>query len=126
MAALSQEERIYAEQGRFAIPRSRNYLTHQALREEILAALEPMLFSANDSSYRARKDFEEAFAAEVEQTWAVGVHSGTCGLFLALRACGVGPGDEVITVANSDISTTAAISKCGATPVLCDLRARDY
>ncbi|MCY3717940.1 MAG: DegT/DnrJ/EryC1/StrS family aminotransferase [Anaerolineaceae bacterium] len=126
MVALSQEERIYAEQGRFAIPRSRNYLTHQALREEILAALEPMLFSANDSSYRARKDFEEAFAAEVEQTWAVGVHSGTCGLFLALRACGVGPGDEVITVANSDISTTAAISNCGATPVLCDLRASDY
>lgn len=126
MEALSQEERIYAEQGRFAIPRSRNYLTHRQLREELLAALEPMLFSANDSSYRVRKDFEEAFAAEVEQTWAVGVHSGTCGLFLALRACGVGPGDEVITVANSDISTTAAVSNCGATPVLCDLLASDY
>ena len=35
-------------------------------------------------------------------------------LFLALRACGIGPGDEVITIANSDISTSAAISNCGA------------
>ena len=126
MAALSQEERIFAEQGMFAIPRSRAWLNHRQLREEILAALEPMLFSANDSSYRARKDFEADFAREVEQTWATGVHSGTCGLFLALRACGVGPGDEVITVANSDISTTAAVSNCGATPVLCDVRAEDY
>ncbi len=126
MVSMSQEERIFAEQGRFDIPRSRAWLTHQALREDILAALEPMLFSANDSSYRARKELEEAFAAEVEQTWAAGVHSGTCGLFLALRACGVGPGDEVITVANSDISTTAAVSNCGATPVLCDVQADDY
>lgn len=126
MVTQTQEERIYSEQGKFGIQRSRSFLTHQHLREEILAALEPMLFSANDSSYRARRDFEEAFAAEVEQTWAAGVHSGTSGLFLALRACGVGPGDEVITVANSDISTTAAVSNCGATPVLCDVRASDY
>ena len=68
MASKTQEERIFAEQGRFRIQRSRAFLAHQQLREEILAALEPMLFSANDSSYRARKDFEEAFAAEVEQT----------------------------------------------------------
>ncbi len=126
MVTQTQEERIYTEQGKFGIQRSRSFLTHQHLREEILAALEPMLFSANDSSYRARRDFEEAFAAEVEQTWATGVHSGTSGLFLALRACGVGPGDEVITIANSDISTTAAVSNCGATPVLCDVRAHDY
>jgi dTDP-4-amino-4,6-dideoxygalactose transaminase len=54
------------------------------------------------------------------------VHSGTVGLFLALRACGVGPADEVITVGNSDISTTAAISNCGARPVLCDVLETDY
>ena len=126
MSEQSQEALLYAEQGKFAIQRSRAFLTHQQLREQILAALEPMLFSANDSSYRARRDLEEAFAAEMEQTWAVGVHSGTAGLFLALRACGVGPGDEVITVANSDISTTAAVSNCGATPVLCDVQAHDY
>jgi dTDP-4-amino-4,6-dideoxygalactose transaminase len=41
-------------------------------------------------------------------------------------ACGVKPGDEVITVANSDIATSAAISHCGATPVLCDVMASDY
>ena len=48
------------------------------------------------------------------------------GLFIALRACGVGPGAEVITIANADISTTAAISQCGATPVLCDVCAADF
>lgn len=126
MTIRSQEEILYAEQGKFAIPRARAFLTHRQLRAQILEALEPMLFSANDSSYRARRDFEEAFAAEMEQTWAVAVHSGTAGLFLALRACGVRPGDEVITVANSDISTTAAVSNCGATPVLCDVQADDY
>jgi dTDP-4-amino-4,6-dideoxygalactose transaminase len=76
--------------------------------------------------YAVRARFEQAFAAEMQQKYAVAVHSGTIGLFLALRACGVGPGDEVITVGNSDISTTAAISQCGATPVLCDILDTDF
>jgi dTDP-4-amino-4,6-dideoxygalactose transaminase len=52
---------------------------------------------------------------------AVGVHSATAGLFLALKGLGIGPGDEVITVPNSDLSTTAAISHTGARFVLCDV-----
>ena len=62
----------------------------------------------------------------VGKRFACAVHSGTIGLFLALRACGIGSGDEVITVANSDISTTSAILQCGAKPVLCDVQEQDF
>ncbi len=110
----------------FRIPRSRAQETHQQMREEIIAALEPILFGDYRQSYDIRTQLENAFAAEVGAHHAVAVHSGTIGLFLALRACGIGHGDEVITVANSDISTTGAISQCGASPVLCDVLESDY
>jgi dTDP-4-amino-4,6-dideoxygalactose transaminase len=98
---------------------------HRALRAELLAAVEPVLLGDIEAGEGARAAFEEALAAAVGQRVALGVQSATAGLALALRACGIRPGDEVITVANSDISTTAAISHCGATPVLCDIRAGD-
>ncbi len=110
----------------FRVPRSRANLVHQALREQIMTALEPILFDDYRSSYTIRAEFEAAFAAEMRQRHAVAAHSGTIALLLALRACGVGPGDEVITVGNSDISTTGAISQCGAAPVLCDVTLTDY
>ena len=110
----------------FRVPRSRASQTHQALRAEIMAALEPILFDDYRSSYTIRKELEAAFAAQMQQRHAIAAHSGTFALFLALRACGVGRGDEVITVGNSDISTTGAISQCGATPVLCDVLGSDY
>ena len=110
----------------FRIPRSRGTETHQSLRAEIMAAIESILFDSYHHAYTIREEFEQAFAAEVEQHFAVAAHSGTIGLFLALRAVGVGHGDEVITIGNSDISTTGAISQCGAVPVLCDVLASDY
>ena len=110
----------------FRVPRSRANHVHQGLREQIMTALEPILFDDYRSSYAIRAEFEAAFAAEMRQSHAVAAHSGTIALLLALRACGVGPGDEVITVGNSDISTTGAISQCGAAPVLCDVTLTDY
>ena len=71
-------------------------------------------------------DFEGRFAAAVNQSDAFGAHSGTIALVLALRACGVRQADEVITVGNSDISTIAAITHCGAVPVLCDVTENDF
>ncbi|MCC6830677.1 MAG: DegT/DnrJ/EryC1/StrS family aminotransferase [Thermoleophilia bacterium] len=65
--------------------------------------------------------FEREFAAYCGVGHAVGVDSGTSALELALRAVGVGPGDEVITAANTFIATAFAISHCGATPVLVDV-----
>ncbi len=110
----------------FRVPRSRGTETHQSLRGEIMAALESILFDSYHHAYAVREELERAFAAEVEQRFAVAAHSGTVGLFLALRAAGVGRGDEVITIGNSDISTTGAISQCGAVAALCDVLASDY
>ena len=64
--------------------------------------------------------FEEEFAAYCEVEHAIGVDSGTSALELALRAVGVGVGDEVITVANTFVATAFAISHCDAIPVLVD------
>jgi len=110
----------------FRVPRSRASETHRAMRADIYAALDPVLFGDYRASYDIRAELESAFAAEVGARHAIAVHSGTTGLFLALRACNIEPGDEVITVANSDISTTGAISQCGAIPVLCDVLEDDY
>src|SRR2546429_8360773 len=65
--------------------------------------------------------FEEEFAAFCEARYAVGLDSGTSALELALRAYDIGPGDEVITAANSFIASALAISHAGATPVLVDV-----
>ncbi|NJO84075.1 MAG: DegT/DnrJ/EryC1/StrS family aminotransferase [Blastochloris sp.] len=70
--------------------------------------------------------FEEEFAAYCENTYAVGVDSGTAALELAIRAHGLGPGDEIITTANTFIATVFAISHTGATPVLVDVDAQTY
>lgn len=108
------------------VPRSRAHLTHRVMRSEILEALESLVFDQLGEATQVRQALESAFALQVQQEYACAVHSGTIGLLLALRACGVDPGDQVITVGNSDVSTTAAISHCGAVPVLCEVRGMDY
>lgn len=65
--------------------------------------------------------FERAFAAYCGGGHAVGVGSGTDALVLALKAVGIGPGDEVITVSHTAVATVAAILGAGATPVLVDV-----
>jgi dTDP-4-amino-4,6-dideoxygalactose transaminase len=70
--------------------------------------------------------FEEEFAAFCQTPYAVGVDSGTSALELALRAYNIGPGDEVITTANTFIATVLAISYTGATPVLVDIDPQTY
>ena len=68
--------------------------------------------------------FEQEFAAFCGARHAVGVANGTDALALALRAYGVGPGDEVVTVANTFIATGEAILLNGATPVFVDVDER--
>ncbi|GAA4609625.1 dTDP-4-amino-4,6-dideoxygalactose transaminase [Actinoplanes octamycinicus] len=72
------------------------------------------------------EEFEHAFAEYVGVEQAVGLNSGTDALVLALRALGIGPGDEVITVANTFHATALAITTVGARPVLVDCTADDY
>ncbi len=70
--------------------------------------------------------FEQAWAQFCGTKHAIGVGSGTDALQLILRALGIGPGHEVITVANSFIATAEAISYTGAKPVLVDCSLDDY
>jgi dTDP-4-amino-4,6-dideoxygalactose transaminase len=71
------------------------------------------------------KTFEAEFAAYCGVRHGIGVGSGTEALHLALRACGIGAGDEVITVSHTAVATVSAIELAGATPVLVDVES-DY
>ena len=70
--------------------------------------------------------FENAFAAYTQTSFARGVNSGTDAIIIALLALGVGPGDEVVTQANTFHATVAAIQLVGATPVLVDAEDDSY
>ncbi len=65
--------------------------------------------------------FEENFAEYIGVSHGIGVGSGTEAIHLALVACGVGPGDEVITVSHTAVATVAAIELTGAIPVFADI-----
>ena len=64
--------------------------------------------------------FEESFAKLIGIKYAIGVNSGTDAIKLSLKALNIGPGDEVITVANTFVATVGAICELGATPVFVD------
>ena len=64
---------------------------------------------------------EQEFASYVNTHHAIGVANGTDALELAIRALGIGPGDEVITVSHTAVATVAAIESAGAVPVLVDV-----
>lgn len=66
-------------------------------------------------------EFENNLAQYVGTEYGIGVGSGTDALFLSLKALGIGPGDEVITVSHTFIASIQAIVHCGATPVLIDV-----
>ena len=72
------------------------------------------------------KEFEAQAAALCGTTHALGVASGTDALLLSLRACGVGPGDEVITSAFSFFASAGVISHLGARPVFVDIDPETY
>ena len=94
---------------------------HQALKKELLAALEQVLDSTAFAGGSFVTKFEEEFAAYCQTQHAVGVGNGTDALWFALLALGVGPGDEVITVPNTFIATAEAITYAGAKPVFVDV-----
>src|SRR3989440_2475572 len=70
--------------------------------------------------------FEAEYAGYCETAHAVGIDSGLSALELGMRALGIGPGDEVLTPANSFIASSSAISFTGATPVWVDVDPQTY
>lgn len=100
-----------------------NYLAHQ---EEINAAIARVLDSGWYILGQEVTAFENEFAAYIGVRFAIGVGSGTEALHLALRACDIGAGDEIITVSHTAVATVAAIELCGAIPVLVDIDLNTY
>nr|BBH95749.1 glutamine--scyllo-inositol aminotransferase [Thermogemmatispora argillosa] len=99
---------------------------YQTIKEEIHAALDEVLHDMELFLGPHTSAFEEAFASYCGCRYGIGVSSGTDALTLALRACGVGPGDEVITVANTFVATVEAITQVGARPVFVDIDPQTY
>ena len=99
---------------------------YQAHKTTIDAAIRRVLESGRYLSGDEVPAFEEEFGAYVGVDHGVGVASGTAALELALRACGVGPGDEVVTVSHTAVATVAAIQRTGADPVLVDIEPDRY
>jgi dTDP-4-amino-4,6-dideoxygalactose transaminase len=93
---------------------------HQDHREEILDAMHGVMERGDFVLGEDTERLEHEFAAYCGESHAVGVDSGFSALELILRAFGVGPGDEVITSANTFHATVRAIEACGARPVLVD------
>ncbi|MBO0780403.1 MAG: DegT/DnrJ/EryC1/StrS family aminotransferase [Ktedonobacteraceae bacterium] len=91
------------------------------LKSEIMAAFEDILDSMQLFIGPRQKTFERQFAAFCGCEHGVSVSNGTDALALALRACEIGPGDEVITVSNTFIATVEAVAMVGARPVFVDI-----
>ncbi len=94
---------------------------HRTLKPELDAAYERVMQGTQFVLGQEVEAFERAFADFVGVEHAIGVNSGTSALHLALLACGIGPDDEVIVPAMTFIATAAAVSYCGARPVLVDV-----
>ncbi|HOT23932.1 MAG TPA: DegT/DnrJ/EryC1/StrS family aminotransferase [Thermoleophilia bacterium] len=92
------------------------------LQERIESAVLAVLRSGRAILGPNVKAFEEEAAAYLGTAGAVGVGNGTDGLTIALRALGVGPGDEVVTVPFTFYASVEAIAQTGATPVFVDIR----
>ena len=106
---------------RFVNPQ-KQYADH---RDEFIKAFDQTLLKGAIVNREELWRFEENFAKFVGAKYAVGVNSGTSALDVALQAAGLGPGDEVITVAHTFIATISTIYLTGATPVLIDV-GRDF
>lgn len=99
---------------------------YHSIKPEIVAAIASVISETSFIGGPHLKAFEEAFARYCGVSHCVGVANGTDALFIALRTLGIGPGDEVITVANTFVATSEAIRMAGAQVVFVDINPTTY
>lgn len=99
---------------------------YKLIEPEVKLAMDKVLENTNFILGQEVSLFEEEFAEFCQAKYCVGVASGTDALHLALRILNIGPGDEVITVANTFVATVLAISYVGAKPVLVDIDEKTF
>ena len=100
-----------------------SYLAHQS---EIDEAVKQTLDSGWYILGKQVSAFENEFADYLGAAHCIGVANGTDALVLALRACGIGAGDVVITVSHTAVATVAAIELAGASPLLVDIDPKTF
>jgi dTDP-4-amino-4,6-dideoxygalactose transaminase len=93
---------------------------YRSIKDEIDVAIARVLDNASFILGREVEAFEAAFAEYTGARFCIGVNSGTAAIQLAVTACGLGAGDEVIVPANTFFATAEAVSTAGATPVFVD------
>ena len=98
----------------------------QSIKQKVMVEIEDVLESMQLFLGPQSQAFENEFAQYCGTKYGVGLSSGTDALTLALRACDIGQGDEVITVANTFIATVEAVALVGATPVFIDIDPDTY
>jgi dTDP-4-amino-4,6-dideoxygalactose transaminase len=104
-----------------------NYpLQYRNLKTEIDSAIQRVLEKGDLILRSDVESFERLLASFLGVKYAVGLSSGTDAIIFALKAAGIGPGDEVITVSHTFVASVAAIIHCGATPVLVDVKEDDF
>jgi len=99
---------------------------YELIKSEIDKAVQEVIQSGQFILGPEVEAFESEVAAYCGTKYAVGVASGTDALQLALLACSIKPGDEVITTPFTFIATAETIAKCGATPVFADIDPKTY
>lgn len=105
-----------------ADPKAQYAAHRQAIRDAVDRVLESGQYILGDEVAA----FESEFAAYCGCDHGVGVGNGTDALVVALKALGIGPGDEVITVSHTAVATVIAIALAGASPVLVDIESSYY
>ena len=94
---------------------------YRKLEPEVMDTMRQVVFQGDFILRAQLRSFEKNLADFIGAKHAVGLSSGTDALLLSLRAAGIGPGDEVITVAHTFVATIASIVHVGATPILVDI-----
>ena len=108
------------------IPQNNPLAGYLARRSEIDAAVQKVLNSGWYILGEETAAFEREFAEYLGTKFVVGVANGTEALCLALQACGIEPGEKVITVSHTAVATAAAIEMCGAVPLLAEIDPATY
>ena len=99
---------------------------YASIREEIHTAVNAVLDSQHFILGPQVQAVEKEVAAYLKCGFGVGVASGTDALILALRACGIGPGDEVLCPSFTYVATADSVSLLGATPVFVDIEPKTF
>lgn len=99
---------------------------HESIRKELLATFEEALNESTFIKGKPIKQFEEAFAKYCSTKYACAVSNGTSAISLALEACGIGQGDEVILPAFTFFATAEMVLRVGAIPRFADIDERTF